>query len=114
MNLPSLDFTNWREHPTDNRYTVFFFKTEQESNFFKNLLEINKFWFEFKFDDSEPTYQYYFAVNKTNEKDIIKLNHLSIGEFRKPFLQSIYLRYGLVIFMAIVLTIAVVGYLKAH
>ncbi|MGB0805143.1 MAG: hypothetical protein ACPGRC_00545 [Salibacteraceae bacterium] len=114
MNLPSFDFTNWREHPSDNRYTVFFFKSELESNFFKQLLEKHNYWFEYNYDNTEPTYHYFFAVNKVNEKDIIKLNHLSIGEFRKPFLQFPILRYGLVIFMVIILTIAIIGYLKTQ
>lgn len=113
MNLPSFDFTNWREHPSDNRYTVFFFKKKEESDFFENLLKEKAIWYEFNHDDSEPNYHYFFAVNKTNEKEVIKLNHLSIGEFRKPFLQYNFFRYGLIVFMIVVLTIGVIGYLKS-
>jgi hypothetical protein len=114
MNFPSLDFTNWREHPSDNRYTVFFFKTENESHFFQALLEKNKIWFEYSYDADETNYNYFFAVNKGNEKEVIKLNHLSVGEFRKPFIQSNLLRYALVIFMIATLGLAIIGYLKSH
>ncbi len=114
MNLPSFDFTNWREHPSDNRYTVFFFKTEQESNYFKKLLEEHNVWYEFNFDKSEPNYNYYFAVNKVNEKQVITYNHLAVGEYRKPFLQVPVLRYVLIISMFAILVLAVISYYKSH
>lgn len=114
MNLPSFDFTNWREHPTDNRYTIFFFKTEQESNFFQNLLDENKIWYEFNLDENEPNYKFYFAVNKVNEKQVIQCNHLAVGEYRKPFIQIPLLRYTLVVLMILVLILAFIGYLKTH
>jgi hypothetical protein len=114
MNFPSLDFTNWREHPSDNRYTIFFFKTKEESDFFENLLKLNNIWFEPNIDLDEPTYQYYFAVNKTTNKEVIKLNHLTIGEYRSPLIENSYLRYGLVIGMMLIMTLAIIGYLKSH
>ena len=114
MNLPSLDFTNWRVHPTDNRFTIFFFKTKLESNYFEKQLKESSIWYEYNFDDTETHYQHYFAVNKTNEKEVIKLNHLTNGQFRKPFIQNNILRYSLVVLMVIVLAIGIIGYLKSH
>lgn len=113
MNLPSFDFTNWREHPGDNRYTIFFFKTKLESDYFEKLLRSHSIWFEYNFDNEEPTYKYFFAVNKLNTKEVIKLNHLAIGEYRKPFISNTFLRYGLVILMLIIMTIAITGYIKS-
>ena len=114
MNLPSLDFTNWREHPSDNRYTIFFFKTKEESDFFENLLKLNNIWFEPNIDLDEPTYRYFFAVNKTTNKEVIKLNHLTIGEYRSPLIANAYLRYGLVLAMMVIMTLAIIGYLKSN
>lgn len=114
MNFPSLDFTNWREHPSDNRYTVFFFKTAQERDYFENLLKSNKLWYEYHEDKKEPTYPYYFAVNKINSKQIIKLNHLTIGKFRQPFISSTILRYVIVILSFTVIGLGIIGYLKSH
>ncbi len=114
MNLPSFDFTNWRNHPTDNRYTIFFFKTRNESDYFENELTRNKIKFEYHFDDDEPTYKYYYAVNKVNEKAVIKLNHLAVGAYRKPFIQINFLRYTLIIAMIIILGIGIIGYFKSH
>ena len=113
MNLPQLDFTNWRDHPSDNRYVIFFFKTVEESAFFKDLLTKNKIWFEENYDEDEPTFHYYFAVNKTNSSEVIKLNHLTIGSYRTPFIANNYLRYGLVIMMLIVMSLAIIGFLKS-
>lgn len=113
MNLPSFDFTNWREHPSDNRYTVFFFKTKDESDFFEKELQHHDIWFEYNFDVEEPTYQHYYAVNKVNEKAVIQLNHLTIGAYRKPFIQINFLRYALIIGMILILSLAIMGYIKS-
>jgi len=113
MNLEALDFTNWREHPSDNRYTVFFFKTEKESNYFENLLKINKLWFEANIDDEEPKYKFYFAVHKLDTTAIVKLNNRTLGEFRKPSIENNYLRYGLILMMMVIMTLAIIGFLKS-
>lgn len=113
MNIEALDFTNWREHPSDNRYNVFFFKTEKESKYFENLLTTNNLWFEANLEEDEPNYQYYFAVNKLDTTAIIKLNNRTLGEYRKPSIENNYLRYGLIIMMTIIMTLAVIGYLKS-
>jgi hypothetical protein len=114
MNIEALDFTNWREHPSDNRYNIFFFKTEEESIYFEKLLKANSIWHEANIDLDEPTYKYYFAVNKTNSSAVIKLNNRTIGEYRDPFISNKWLRYGLVLFMIIVMSVALIGYLKAN
>tara|TARA_R110002050_G_scaffold297339_2_gene458652 strand:- start:63919 stop:64263 length:345 start_codon:yes stop_codon:yes gene_type:complete len=112
MNIPQLDFTNWREHPTDNRYNIFFFKSQEESDFFKNIMTTNKIWFESYSDLDEPTYRYYFAVNKINTSEVIHLNNRTIGEYRAPFISNIWVRYGLVIMMFTVMTLAIIGFIK--
>lgn len=114
MNFPSLDFTNWRDHPSDNRYVVFFFKTEKESIYFEELLKENKVWYEAFTDDDEPNYKYYFAVNKTSSKQVIHLNHRTVGEFRSHFIPYKVLRYALVVGMIIIMTLAIVGYIKGN
>lgn len=110
MEFPAIDFTNWRVHPTDNRYILFFFKTEQESNYFKDLLIHHKLWFEYHFDTEEPIHPYYFAVNIRNEKEIIRLNHLTIGHFRTPFLPYMFMRYALLVGMFLIILLAIIGY----
>jgi hypothetical protein len=110
MNLPSFDFTNWREHPTDNRYEVYFFKNQYESEYFRNLLQENQITFEFHQEEENPEYRYFFAINKRDSKEVITLNHLTIGHFRKPFISNKILRYGLVTLMFVVLLLGIIGY----
>lgn len=114
MNLPSFDFTNWREHPTDNRYEVFFYATQKEGDYFENLLKQNKLFYEAYTDEEEDKYKYYYAIKKTDSNQVIKLNHLTIGQFRPRFIANHFLRYTLVISMLIVMALAVIGYLKAN
>lgn len=114
MNLPSFDFTNWREHPTDNRYEVFFFETRKEGEFFENLLKQSKVFYEPFADEEEEKYKFYYATKKIDSKQVIKLNHLTIGQFRSRFIPNHFLRYALVISMIIVMVIAIIGYFKVN
>jgi len=114
MNLPSFDFTNWREHPSDNRYEVFFYKTKKEGDYFEQLLITSKVVYEAYTDEEEEKYKYYYATKKIDSKQVIKLNHLTIGQFRSRFIANHFLRYALVIVMLVIMTLAVVGYLKAN
>lgn len=114
MNLPSFDFTNWREHPSDNRYEVFFFKTKNESDYFTNLLNTHKIWFEYSEELEEDPYKYYFGIKRTDLNQVKELNHLTLGKFRQPFLGNSVIKYTMVIFMLVVMTIAIISYFKTH
>lgn len=114
MNISALDFTNYREHPTDNRYQIIFYKTEQEAIYFKKLLNENKIKFEYHEDQDEPTYHYFFAVNKLDMNVVKTLNYLTIGKFRKPFIGNNILRVLLFIIMVTVMGIAIIGFFKAQ
>lgn len=111
MKLSALDFTNYREHPSDNRYQIIFFKTVHESEYFKQLLEENKINFEFHNDDSEPNYKYFFAVNKLDMNVVKELNYLAIGKFRKPFIESNILRLVLFVVMITAMSLGVIGFI---
>lgn len=114
MNLPSFDFTNWREHPSDNRFEVFFFESKKEGDYFEQLLSDNGIKYESYVDESEPKYQFFYATKKIDSKQVINLNHLTIGQFRSRFISNSILRYALVIAMLIIMGLAIIGYLKAN
>ena len=51
MNLEErFDFTNWRKHPTKQRYYVFFFTSIEQGIHFEFLLTEKSIWFE-RFED---------------------------------------------------------------
>lgn len=114
MNLPSFDFTNWREHPADNRYEVFFYKTQEEGDYFENLLKQSNLFYEAYTDENEEKYKFYYAIKKIDSREVIKLNHLTIAQFRSRFIPNHFLRYALVITMMIIMTLAIIGYFKAN
>lgn len=113
MNLPSFDFTNWREHPSDNRFEVFFYETKKEGDFFEDLLKKNNVFYESYLDEDEPKYKFFYAIKKIDSNQVIKLNHLTIGQFRPRFIANNFLRYALVISMMLVMALAIIGYLKS-
>lgn len=114
MNISALDFTNYREHPSDNRYQIFFYKTANEAKYFMQLLNDNKIKFDYHEDANEPTYQYYFAVNKIDMNVVKNLNYLAIGKYRKPIIGNNILRILLFIVMITVMSLGIIGYIKSH
>lgn len=114
MNISALDFTNYREHPSDNRFQIIFYKTQPEADYFKQLLTANKIRFEYHEDMEEPNYHYFFAVNKLDMNVVKTLNHLAIGKYRKPFIGNNILRVLLFIIMVTVMGLAIVGFIKAQ
>lgn len=111
MIMTHFDLTNWREHPTNKSYHVFFFKTIEEGKFFENLLQEHKIPFESQaYNDSR--YSSYIAVHRNNLQQCIKLNNLTLGTFRKPFIPNRSIGYVFIAISAVIITLAIIGYFK--
>ena len=82
-----MDFnlTNYKDHPANSYYTVFYFKIAEHANYFESLLDEKEIGFE-KADYEEDDSRFYFAVNNSHRKEVLKLNYLVSARFRKPFL----------------------------
>lgn len=103
--------TNFYEHPTDPNYIVFHFLKEAQANEFEKSLKENEIDFE-KFVEKEENTIWMFAVKKRHESQAVNLNYLAIGKHRDPFIPQRGWRWALLIFTAICITLAVIGYLK--
>jgi hypothetical protein len=114
MNIEErLDFTNYREHPSNKAYTVFFFKTLEQGDFFETLLQQHKLWFErFNEDELDNNRKVLFAVKNSDLKAITKLNNLAIGKYRKPFIPNKLFAWAMIVFSTVVISLAILGYLK--
>lgn len=106
----AFDFTNWRDHPTRKKYLVFFFKTESESNFFQSLLIEQKIWFEKGDNEESEKAKYLFAINKDDLHKVKKLNNLTIGKYRKPFMPNRVFKYAVMVISFTILILAIVGF----
>ncbi len=113
MKLTEFDLTNWRQHPTNKRYQVFFYKTIEEGRYFELLLNEHKIDFEAHIEDENTggKYRVFYAVHVNDMETCKYLNNLVIGKFREPFIPFKWLRIFLITVSIIVLILAIIGYI---
>ena len=101
-------FVNINEHPTNSKKKVFFYKDIEHAHYFENLLRESKVKFEKQIDE-EGDETIYFGINKGDFETVKRLNYLTIGHFRKPFIPDLYLRYFVIFISIIILGLAFTG-----
>lgn len=103
-----LSFVNFQDHPTNNNKKVFFFRTPEHAQHFEYLLVEEKVIFE-KQIDKEGDLTIYYGVKTSDFKIAKKLNYLTIGKYRKPFISDVFFRYFVIVLSIIVLSVAIIG-----
>lgn len=101
-------FVNINEHPTNNNKKVFFYKDIERAHYFENLLRESKVKFEKQIDE-EGDQTAYFGINKSDFEQVKRLNYLTIGKFRQPFIPDKVLRIFVIIISITVLSLAFIG-----
>lgn len=101
-------WTNHFEHPGDNRYFVFTFPDESESNEFRIRLEKLEISFEYHLDQEERE-PHLFAVHRKYFKEALRQNHLLKASTRTKFIPTAGLRWLLLIGTGLVVGLAVLG-----
>ena len=99
---------NIKDHPTNSKKRVFFFKEKVQADYFEDLLKSNDFFYE-KQIDVEGDQTIYFGVRSNDFEKVKKLNYLTIGNFRKPFIPDKGFRYLLILISLIILGLAISG-----
>jgi len=109
-----LDFTNFREHPTNRSCEVYHFDSSEKGDYFETLLQKNSIWFE-RFEETEDgKFTVYFGVKKVDSSKVRHLNNLTIGKFRSRFIPDAFLRIFIMLISAIVLGLAIAGFFLAE
>lgn len=110
MNLEErFDFTNWRKHPTKQRYYVFFFTSIEQGIHFEFLLTEKSIWFERFEDEDQPNRPIWFAIDKNDLEKVKYINNLTLGKYRKPFIPNPTLRWAVILFALSILALAIGG-----
>jgi hypothetical protein len=99
---------NINDHPTNRNMKVFFFRQEDHANYFELMLIESKIKYE-KQVDEEGDQTIYFGVKKKDYKTVQRLNYLTIGQFRKPFIPDKILRIFVIALSVLVLALAFIG-----
>ena len=105
---------NFYEHPSNPRYTVFIFYQKDQSDYFRTLLQEKNIWFEEDQEKVERGIKYLFGVKRTDLSVAKKLNYITVGLHREPFIGNKYLRFFVILISAIVMTLALIGFFKTE
>ena len=106
------DFTNYRDHPEQREYLVVLFYIEEQADFFESLLKQEGLFYERDREEEDDKTTYYFAVKRQDRKRVLYLNNVTIGKFRERFIPSFWLRWIVFIVSAVVVTLAIWGYVR--
>jgi len=103
-----VNLTNYRDHPSNPSYVVFFFHRKEVADSFEELLLINMIDFERAHDDAGHD-RHLFGIRKMEFQAAERLNYQAIGKHRKGFIPNRFLRIFVLLFTLAVLIIAIIG-----
>ena len=111
MRFPSL--LNYRDHPVQKDYTVFFFSNFHMSAHFEQRLVEDGIPYERAVEDNGYK-RYLFGVHKKYMNRTLAINEEAMREHSKKFIPVASLRYTLLAVIFSLIVIALIGYLRAH
>ena len=103
-----LSLQNFQDHPTSRNKKVFYFKDHTHAAHFETMLVENKVDFERQIDE-EGDQRIYYGVKTSDYKAVLKLNFLTLGAFRKPFIPDRFFRYFVIALSLFILGLAILG-----
>ena len=105
-----LGFVNYVQHPTNKNYIVYRFADKNRADSFEIELTNEKIWFEKSITKKRTRDFFLFGVHKNDYNKTQEINYQVEAKHKKPFIPFRFLRWFLMIFSAIVMTIAILGY----
>ena len=83
-----MNFSNYFEHPSDNRYMVYRYRDPEHADHFEARLEGESVPYE-RHEEAENGVMFiYFGVSKDYLKAANQANHLTLGQFRDKFIPN--------------------------
>ena len=108
------NLTNSFDHPNRPGHTIFRFYTIERADLFERLLKEDNIFFEAEREEEEYRTAYYFGIKNRDLKIVNKKNYLVTAKFRKPTIPNVFARWGIILFSAFVILLAIIGYIKQH
>ena len=81
-----LNLTNYRGHPENKDYLVFFFYNFEQGYFFQNLLHQNTLEHEMFIEEGEKPIML-FGIRKRHFKEALELSNMSYAKFKNLLLR---------------------------
>ena len=106
--------TNFTEHPGNPLYTVYKFKSKEESVMFQSLLQKEGLFYEADTGENEYGELELVAVKNKDEPAATKLNYIVLGRFRKPLIESKTVQTLVYAFTVFILGLAIAGFIMTE
>lgn len=104
------NLTNYREHPVEKDYQVFFFYNLEQGRFFETKLLQEGISHEYVIEEENDKPIMLFGIHKRDFRRALVQNDLSFAAYKKPFISNKFIRYS-ILFITIGLVIfALFGY----
>ena len=107
-----LILTNHKDHPTNKAYKVFFFYKEEQSEYFKEMLDKNNIFYEFGIDENNQRKVFLFGIRKSDNAQVLEINYTTLGKFRDPFIRQKWAQYTVILLGIIIIIFSVFSYFK--
>ena len=106
-----MDFTNFREHPSNNSLLFYFFREEQQAEYYASLLDEENLFYERQTEVKESgQILHCFITKKKDNARTRHLNNLAIGKYRSKFIPDKGLRLFVIALGLLVMGVAIAGY----
>ena len=104
------NLVNYKEHPENSDFMVFFHYNFKQGYFFEHLLKQNHIDHELFIEDKVEKPVMLFGIRKRYFKKAEELNNLSYARFKKPFIPFKWLRVIILVITASAILFAIAGY----
>jgi hypothetical protein len=112
--IVDLGLVNYVPHPENKNYIVFRFADLERAKSFEKCLNEEKIWFERGEEEKRSRTIYLFGVHNRDFNKAQKLNFKVEGMHKKPIIPFKALRWSLIVFAGIIMTLTLVGYCQAQ
>ena len=113
-NIIDLGLVNYVKHPSNPLYIVFRFPDEDRASSFEAELIAAEIWFERSSEQKSTRLFHLFGIHQRDFKKAEKINFSVEAKHKKPLIPFKLLRYSLMLFSAVVMTLAIMGYCESR
>lgn len=111
-NIIDLGLVNYVQHPTNKDYIVYRFADANRAASFAQALEDAQIEYE-RGEETKRTVTYHlFGIHKRDYKKTVKINYVVEAKHKKPLIPFKAFRWFLILFSAVAMSIAILGYCK--
>ncbi len=109
MAKSGVTYRNFEPHERQRSYLVFYFHAKEVADYFESCLIEQELPYE-RGEGRDFIKKHLFGIHLKHKEKAVEINDHTNEFFRKPFLGDDRIKYGVLIFTALIIAMALVGY----